>query len=79
MVPRVSEGGDTVTRRQEKNSRPRSPEYGSCRRKRGYDSRAFAEQVAVKRWKRSGFLLNVYRCDHCAMFHLTRFPPKEVR
>lgn len=62
--------------RQEKNSRPVTPAYRSCQRKRAYDSRTFAEQVAVKRWKRSGFLLTIYRCDHCGKWHLTRFPPK---
>lgn len=66
-----------MSRRQEKNSRPVSPEYRQCLRKRGYDSRAFAEKVAVKRWKRSGFLLTIYRCPFCRKYHLTRFPPKE--
>lgn len=57
---------------QEKNA----PEYRSCQRKRAYTSRSFAEAVAVKRWKRSGFLLTIYHCDHCGKFHLTRFPPR---
>lgn len=65
--------------RQDKHrEKPPTPkaQYGSCARKRPYRSREFAEAVAVKRWKRSGFLLTVYHCDHCQKFHLTRFPPK---
>lgn len=65
-----------MSRRQEKNSRPVTPEYRSCLRKRAYTSRAFAEQVAVKRWKKTGLLLTIYHCDHCGQHHLTRFPAK---
>ena len=57
----------------------RQEEYRACLRKRAYTSRAFAEAVAVKRWKRTGFLLTIYRCEWCRKYHLTRFPPKKAQ
>lgn len=45
-----------------------------CGRKRAYSTKAFAEQIAVKRWKRTRFLLTVYRCPDCKRWHVSRFP-----
>lgn len=56
---------------------PPKKQCRTCLRKRAYSSRGFAEKVAVKRWKRSGFLLTVYRCEFCQQFHLSRFPAQK--
>lgn len=42
-----------------------------CLRKKGFDTRKIAKQVAKRLKSKRGLRLAVYKCPYCQYFHLT--------
>ena len=42
-----------------------------CLRKKGFDTRKIAKQVAKRLKSKRGIRLAVYKCPYCQYFHLT--------
>jgi len=46
--------------------------YWSCERKRPYESRATARAERKKMERRHGIKFQIYKCEFCRCFHLTK-------